>query len=250
MKRIKIQENLNLCIINTGKFKDISFSFRFLSKTSEKDATIRALLASMASDRNEKALTKVEMTRLSDQLYGSYVDVRNTGFGEAICTEFKTKVLNGKYVNQPVILDGFMEWMLDMIRYPLINEETLKEAKKNTRSILIRSLDNPMQFAMKKAFEIAGNGYPLSVNIQGSLDMLDVIGVEDCKSYHLNMIENMRLDIFVVGDVEENEIIERIKGSFLYRGRENVSTMYRIPSQISESVELSRKMDQSNLILI
>ncbi len=250
MKRIKIQENLNLCIINTGKFKDISFSFRFLSKTSEKDATIRALLASMASDRNEKALTKVEMTRLSDQLYGSYVDVRNTGFGEAICTEFKTKVLNGKYVNQPVILDGFMEWMLDMIRYPLINEETLKEAKKNTRSILIRSLDNPMQFAMKKAFEIAGKGYPLSVNIQGSLDMLDVIGVEDCKFYHQNMIENMRLDIFVVGDVEENEIIERIKGSFLYRGRENVSTMYRIPSQISESVELSRKMDQSNLILI
>jgi predicted Zn-dependent peptidase len=250
MKRIRIHENLNLCILKTGKFKDISFSFRFLSKTSEKDATVRALIASMASDRNEKAVTKVDMTRLSDQMYGSYVDVRNTGFGSAICTEFKTKVLNGKYVNQPVILEGFMEWMFDMIRYPLINEETLKEAKKNTRSILIRSMDNPMQFAMKKAFETAGKGYPLSVNIQGSIDILDAISVEDCKATLLDMIENIRLDIFVVGDVDENDIIDKIKSSFLYRKRDNVQTMYRIESLAFQSVELSRKMDQSNLILI
>jgi predicted Zn-dependent peptidase len=250
MKRIRIHENLNLCILKTGKFKDISFSFRFLSKTSEKDATVRALIASMASDRNEKAVTKVDMTRLSDQMYGSYVDVRNTGFGSAICTEFKTKVLNGKYVNQPVILEGFMEWMFDMIRYPLINDETLKEAKKNTRSILIRSMDNPMQFAMKKAFETAGKGYPLSVNIQGSIDILDAISVEDCKATLLDMIENIRLDIFVVGDVDENDIIDKIKSSFLYRKRDNVQTMYRIESLAFQSVELSRKMDQSNLILI
>jgi predicted Zn-dependent peptidase len=250
MKRIRIHENLNLCILKTGKFKDISFSFRFLSKTSEKDATVRALIASMASDRNEKAVTKVDMTRLSDQMYGSYVDVRNTGFGSAICTEFKTKVLNGKYVNQPVILEGFMEWMFDMIRYPLINEETLKEAKKNTRSILIRSMDNPMQFAMKKAFETAGKGYPLSVNIQGSIDILDAISVEDCKATLLDMIENIRLDIFVVGDVDENDIIDKIKSSFLYRKRDNVQTMYRIESLAFQSVELSRRMDQSNLILI
>jgi predicted Zn-dependent peptidase len=250
MKRIRIHENLNLCLLKTGKFKDISFSFRFLSETSEKDATIRALIASMASDRNEKALTKVDMTRLSDQLYGSYVDVRNTGYGAAISTEFKTKVLNGKYVNQPVILNGFFEWMLDMIQYPLINVETLKEAKKNVRSVLVRSMDNPMQFAMKKAFETAGKGYPLSVNIQGSLVILDTINVEDCKEYHRNMIENMRLDVFVVGDVEEEKIMEMIKGSFLFRKRENVQTMYRIDSKVFQSVELSRKMDQSNLILI
>ena len=250
MKRISIHENLNLCIFKTGKFKDISFSFRFLSKTSDKDATIRALIASMASDRNEKALTKVDMNRLSDQLYGSYVDVRNTGYGAAISTEFKTKVLNGKYVHQPVILDGFVDWMFDMIRYPLINDETLKEAKKNVRSVLVRSMDNPMQFAMKKAFETAGKGYPLSVNIQGSLDILDTISVKDCKSYHQNMIENMRLDIFVVGDVEDDEIIKMIENSFLFRQREGVQTMYRIESSTFQSVELSRKMDQSNLILI
>ena len=250
MKRIKLHENLNLCILKTGKFKDISFSFRFLSKTSDKDATVRALIASMASDRNEKALTKVDMTRLSDQMYGSYVDVRNTGYGAAISTEFKTKVLNGKYVHQPVILKGFFEWMLDMIRYPLINDETLKEAKKNVRSILLRSMDNPMQFAMKKAFETAGQGYPLSVNIQGSLAMLETIDVEDCKSYLKNMIENMRLDVFVVGDVEEDEIIKMVKSSFLFRKRESVHTMYRLESNTFLSVEFPRKMDQSNLILI
>jgi predicted Zn-dependent peptidase len=250
MKRIRIHENLNLSIIKTGKFKDISFSFRFLSRTSEKDATIRALISAMASDRNEKAPTKVDMTRLSDQLYGSYVDVRNTGYGAAICTEFKTKVLNGQYVNQPVILEGFFEWMLDMIRYPLINDETLKEAKKIIRSILVRSMDNPMQFAMKKAFEAAGEGFPLSVNIQGSLNILDTITTDDCKMYLQDMIENMRLDIFVVGDVDENEVVEMIKGSFLFKKRENVDTMYRMDLRDFQSVELTRKMDQSNLILI
>ncbi len=250
MKRIRIHENLNLRIIKTGKFKDISFSFRFLSNTSEKDATIRSLIATMASDRNEKAPTKVDMTRLSDQLYGSYVDVRNTGYGAAICTEFKTKVLNGQYVHQSSILEGFFEWMLDMIRYSLINDETLKEAKKIIRSILVRSMDNPMQFAMKKAFETAGKGFPLAVNIQGSLDILDTISTEDCKSYLQDMIENMRLDVFVVGDVDENEVTEMIKNSFLFRRRDNVETMYRMDLNAFQSVELSRKMDQSNLILI
>lgn len=250
MNQIRIHENLNLNIIKTGKFKDISFSFRFLSVTSQKDATIRALISAMASDRNEKAQSKVDMTRLSDQLYGSYVDVRNTGYGAAISTEFKTKVLNGKYVNQPVILDGFFDWLMDMIRYPLINEETLKEAKKIIRNTLIRSMDNPMQFAMKKAFEIAGKGFPLSVNIQGSLDLLDTISVEDCRKYHVDMIENMRLDIFVVGDVDENEISEMIESSFLFRKRSNVETMYRLDVGEFQSVEMLRKMDQSNLIVI
>lgn len=250
MKPIRLHENLNICIIKTGKFKDISFSFRFLSKSSEKNATISALIAAMASDRNEKALTKEDMTRLSDQLYGSYVDVRNTGYGSAICTEFKTKVLNGRYVNQPVILDGFFDWMLNMIRYPLINEETLKEAKKNVKSVLIRSMDNPMQFAMKKAFETAGKGYPLSINIQGSLDMLDQITVEDCKSHLIEMIEHSRLDVFVVGDVDENEITEMVKNSFLFRERQNVETMYRLINTEHKEVELSRKMNQSNLILV
>jgi predicted Zn-dependent peptidase len=250
MKRISLHQNLNLAIIKTGKFKDISFSFRFLSETSQKDATIRALIAAMASDRNQKAPTKVDMTRLSDQLYGSYVDVRNTGYGAAICTEFKTKVLNGKYVNQSTILEGFFEWMLDMIRYPLINEQTLKEAKKNIRSMLVRSMDNPMQFAMKKAFETAGKGYPLSVNIMGSLDTLDSVNVAECKIYLKRMIEDMRLDIFVVGDVDENEIAEKIRSSFLLRKRKNVSTMYRMDSTELQTVEITRKMDQSNLILI
>ena len=250
MRPVKLHENMNIRIFKTGKFKDISFSFRFLSKTSQKDATIAALIASMASDRKEKALTKEDMTRLSDQLYGSYVDVRNTGYGSAICTEFKAKVLNGRFVDQPVILDGFFEWMLDMIRYPLINEETLKEAKKNVHSILIRSMDNPMQFAMKKAFETAGKGYPLSINIQGSLEMLEEINAKDCKEYLLNMIENSRLDIFVVGDVDENEIIEMIKNSFLYKERQNVETMYRLKSSEMRDVEISRRMNQSNLILV
>jgi predicted Zn-dependent peptidase len=250
MKPVQLHENLNIRIFKTGKFKDISFSFRFLSKTSQKDATIRALIAAMASDRNEKALTKEDMTRLSDQLYGSYVDVRNTGYGGAICTEFKSKVLNGRFVNQPVILDGFFDWMLDMIRYPLINEETLKEAKKNIRSNLIRSMDNPMKFAMKKAFETAGKGYPLSIDIQGSLEMLEEITVEDCKERLLEMIENSRLDVFVVGDVDENEIFEMIKNSFLFRNRQNVETMYRLESTEFTDVELSRKMNQSNLILV
>jgi predicted Zn-dependent peptidase len=250
MKRISLHQNLNLAIIKTGKFKDISFSFRFLSETSQKDATIRALIAAMASDRNQKAPTKVDMTRLSDQLYGSYVDVRNTGYGAAICTEFKTKVLNGKYVNQSTILEGFFEWMLDMIRYPLINEQTLKEAKKNIRSMLVRSMDNPMQFAMKKAFETAGKGYPLSVNILGSLDTLDSVSVAECKSYLKRMIEEMRLDIFVVGEVDEDDIADRIRNSFLLRKRKNVSTMYRMDSTELQTVEIARKMEQSNLILI
>ncbi|PKM86430.1 MAG: hypothetical protein CVU85_07950 [Firmicutes bacterium HGW-Firmicutes-10] len=250
MKPIRLHENLNICIIKTGKFKDISFSFRFLSKSSEKNATISALIAAMASDRNEKALTKEDMTRLSDQLYGSYVDVRNTGYGGAICTEFKTKVLNGRYVNQPVILDGFFDWMLTMIRYPLINEETLKEAKKNVKSVLIRSMDNPMQFAMKKAFETAGKGYPLSINIQGSLDLLDQITVDECKSHLSEMIDHSRLDVFVVGDVDEDEITEMVKNSFLFRERHNVETMYRLKNTEHKEVELSRQMNQSNLILV
>jgi predicted Zn-dependent peptidase len=111
-------------------------------------------------------------------------------------------------------------------------------------------MDNPMQFAMKKEFDTAGKGYPLSDNIQGSVDILDSVSVEDCKTYLQDMIDNTRLDVFVVGDVEEDENITMIKNSFLFRKRGNVETMYRIDSSAFQSVELSRKMDQSNLILI
>jgi predicted Zn-dependent peptidase len=111
-------------------------------------------------------------------------------------------------------------------------------------------MDNPMQFAMKKAFETAGKGYPLSINIQGSLDLLDKITVEECKSHLSEMIDHSRLDVFVVGDVDEREIIAMIKNSFLFKERQNVETMYRLENTEFRGVELSRKMNQSNLIVV
>lgn len=250
MKTIVLNENLSLNIIRTGKFKDISFSFRFLSKISQRNATIAALVAQMASDRNEKAETKVEMTRLSDLFYGSYIDVRNTGYGEALCTEFKTKVIDGRYVGQSVLLEGFFEWFSDMIRYPLINDETLKEAKKNVESMLIRSMDNPMQFAVKKAFETAGKGYPLSVNIMGSLDTLNDIGIDECKDFLCDLHTHARLDIFVVGDIDETEIADMIRGSFLFKAKRNVTAMYQLENNTLDSIVWPKNMRQSNLVII
>lgn len=250
MKTIVLKENLSLNIIQTGKFKDISFSFRFLSNISQRNATIAALIAQMAADRNEKAETKVEMTRQSDRFYGSYIDVRNTGYGEALCTEFRTKVIDGRYVGQPMLLDGFFEWLIDMIRYPLVNDETLKEAKKNVESMLNRSMDNPMQFAVKKAFETAGKGYPLSVNIMGSLEMLNDISVEECKDFLRVLHTSARLDIFVVGDIDETEIADKVKESFLFGAKKNVNTMYRLQKKSYDSVDWTRNMRQSNLVII
>ena len=67
---MNICQGVQLHVLETTKFKDVGFYFRFIQPLRRETATVYSLLALMMSDRLEIYPTKQKMSQRLDELYG------------------------------------------------------------------------------------------------------------------------------------------------------------------------------------
>ena len=85
--------------------------------------------------------------------------------------------------------------------------------KEKLRKTIISIKDNKLKYAITKLLETTEN-MPYSKNGYGSLEELDKIDGSILYDYYKNMLKNDLVDIFVVGDIDNEKIKELFKESF------------------------------------
>jgi predicted Zn-dependent peptidase len=93
-----------------------------------------------------------------------------------------------------------------MLREPLINENTVKEAAKNSKQNLIRINEKPNSYAIFKAFEMAGENQTFGLNVFGYTTDYDEVTVADMVDFHQLCLNTFRKEIYVAGDVQKLDI--------------------------------------------
>lgn len=82
MRSETLCKNVEMHILETGKFKDVILSFRFFNELKTPDSWVRTVLALMLADRCEKYPTKREVSCCLDGLYGASASARTTTYGQ------------------------------------------------------------------------------------------------------------------------------------------------------------------------
>lgn len=228
-KKIK-QNNYNINIIKTDKYKTITFKINFKRKLQKEEVTIRNLLINTLFTSCKKYPTKRLMEIETEKLYGlSY-----RGFNSAIGT-YSIMSLETTFLNEIYTEKGMNKQAIDFIYQVLFNpnicnnefeSDTFNLAYNNLEDELISLSENKNLYSQIKMTEAMNDSY-ISIRNIGYLEDLSKINSKILYEYYLDTFRNDTIDIYLVGNIDD-DLVSYIqdKLSFKTNLQDNSSHFY------------------------
>ena len=207
----------NLHIIKTTKFKTITVEVNFREKMSKDSITMRNLLKSVLLSTNKNFQNERELIKETENLYDLKLISSNTRIGNYSNLAFKIRFLNEKYTEKSMN-EYSIGFLLDVIFNPDVENNSFKKEIVNKCKLKleksIKSLpDNKLKYALFKLLETTVDK-PYSYNSYGYLEDLEKINPQNLYEYYQKVINTNYIDVFVVGDVNTDDIKEIFKNNF------------------------------------
>ena len=206
----------NLHLINTDKFKTNTIEIDFRTKMNN-DTTIRNLLKMVLLDSNANYKTEKELVKETEKLYDLKLISSTSRIGTNSNMAFKMKFLDEKYTEEGMNEESIL-FLLDIIFNPNIkdnsfDQDVVNKCKEKLKKSIISIKDNKLKYALLKLFETTEN-MPYSKNSYGDLQELEKIDGKNLYDYYKNMLKNDIIDVFVVGNIDNEKIKELFKEKF------------------------------------
>lgn len=206
----------NLHLINTNKFKTNTIEIDFRTKMND-DTTIRNLLKMVLLDSNANYKTEKELVKETEKLYDLKLISSTSRIGTNSNIAFKMKFLDEKYTEAGMNEESIL-FLINLIFNPNVennsfNEEVVNKCKEKLKKSIISIKDNKLKYALLKLFETTEN-MPYSKNSFGNLEELEKIDGKKLYEYYKNMLKNDIIDIFVVGNLEQEKTKELFREKF------------------------------------
>lgn len=199
-------KNYNLHIINTDKFKTINVMVNFKRKIKKDEITIRNLLNDLLINTSKKYKTSRDIEIETEELYDLGVSSNPHKSGNYHIISFKETFLNEKYT-EVGMNEKSIEFLLELIFNANINDNKFDkeyfEIIKRTVEDDIKSLkDNTKKYSLTRLYEEMDKG-PLSYRTCGYLEDVDKITESNLYDYYKTVIENDKIDIFIIGNLSD-----------------------------------------------
>lgn len=241
------QKTNNIQFLITDKFKDVHFSIRFVGKNKEPNVTMRNLLSYLMVDRSENYPTKQSIHLKTDDLFALSYDVKTNAYGTKHVLEMKFTTLSERYSKEPHLAQA-ITFIEECLRKPLINEETLTEAKQNMRFNLLRTMDKPNTLAALNAYALGGINEPLALFSQGRVDLMEKITVDNLKEYLNRLLSED--DVFVIGVGQIDPHYEEVLNAIYHKPKSFINCSYCVSDKPYQEGKLTMNVKQTSLVTL
>lgn len=200
----------NLHIIKTDKFKTINIKVIFKRKFKKEEITIRSLLASMLASTTKEYPTDRLFDLAKQDLYCQSITSANLLSGKYSLLNFNTSFLNEKYTE-----DGFNEksirFFLDCLFNPNVQNNEFNQKSFDINYDLIKEnietySEDHSNYSLTRLLEEMDGEDKYGIYYCGYLADLQKINCQNLYEYYLSVINKDVIDIYVVGEVNINDI--------------------------------------------
>ncbi|GCF94196.1 peptidase M16 [Enterococcus florum] len=212
---IQLKQGVRLHVLPTKKYKTIHIYARFTTRLQRERMTKRSLLSNLLETNSANYPDQTKLSAQLAELYGASFGINVGRKGNLHWLNIGVSVVNGKYVNDPDILPQAVDFFKEILFHPNIKEgsfdvQTFALEKENLQSYLESLNEDKQTLASLKLQETYFTEEAQKIPSFGSLEDLVHETSQSIAAYYQEMLANDQIDIFVIGDVEE----ETLKGLF------------------------------------
>lgn len=217
-KKIEISEKLNLYVVKTKKFKTISINV-FIHRPLDDNATKNALIPLVLRRGSNRFKTSQEISEYLEELYGAVFDCGVAKKGERHIIRFYIECINNKQFDKNSLFSNSISFISDIVFNPIVensgfNRQYFVQEKENLKRIIDSKINDKMQYSMERCIEEMCQGEPYSIYQFGNIEDLNSINEQNLYEYYSSVVKSSPIDIFIIGDVEEEFAVEAIKKNF------------------------------------
>lgn len=205
----------NLHLIKTDRFKTVNVRVCLRDNINKDEITLRNMLTSFLTYSTDTYPNKRDMVLKAQDLYGVNVYTKSYRSGNFNMINFCLSLLNEKYTEKGM-LEESIKFLSDVIFKPnFYKEEEFNQAYKflydNMESSMKGIKENPTTYSVIRMLEEMDINAPYSYREFGYLKDLEKITKEDLISYYEKIIKNSLVDVYVIGDIDEDNITNLLK---------------------------------------
>lgn len=211
---IKQMNGYSLHIIKTDKYKTNTFVWKMKAPLNKDVVTKRALLPYVLQSNSENYPTTGKLRSYLDELYGATLFVDLAKKGEYHVITVSMEIANEKFLadNTP-LLKKALQFLADILTKPNANghsfdPETVVKEKRTLKQRIQSVYDDKMRYSSFRLVEEMCREEPYSLHVHGQKEEVDHITPENLYEYFVSAFNEDELDLYVVGDVDEQEVYE------------------------------------------
>ncbi|MGI5875612.1 MAG: EF-P 5-aminopentanol modification-associated protein YfmF [Dethiobacteria bacterium] len=221
-----VPANIGIHLIPTSKFKTV-FVTIFVQQVLDRElATQTALLPAVLERGSRRYPTYQDIKRRLEELYGAELGAGVVKKGERHFVSFSLEVINDKFAPGENLLRQGMAVLRDVLIDPLLEDGAFKsdyveQEKEQQEREILSLINNKVNYALERCIQEMCAGERFGVYRYGDVERLKSITPRRLYKYYSSLLEENAIDIFVVGEVNEEETLSLVEESFfLPRARE------------------------------
>lgn len=247
----------HLHLINTDRFKSITVRVCLRDKIIKEEITVRNFLSSFLTYSTNTYRTKREMVLHAQDLYAVNIYTKSYRAGSYNMVNFFMSTLNEKYTEEGM-LDETIAFLADVIFHPNFQDlDKFQEAYNFLYNSLEDSMkglkENPTLYSAIRMLEEMDPDMPYSYREHGYLEDLEKLDIDKLKTYYQKLINNSLVDIYIIGDFDNQKMLELIKKymvfeTFKHPKESQIITHKMLPKKI-KTVKEQIEGNQSKLTI-
>ncbi|MEO4053457.1 pitrilysin family protein [Solibacillus sp. CAU 1738] len=250
----QLAKNVSLHIRQTTQFKTVNFSIKWRKPLTAQDAAERTVLSNVLQHSNEKYKTSAVYRSYLDDLFGTvlYFDTSKRGNEHTVLMNVET--VNDQYLAHGNVLNEVLALLHTAIFKPNVENgvfvPAIVEREKEMVLQRIHSIfDDKSRLAQQRLTQIMRPNHPASISANGTLDTVAAVTPTSLMEAYQSMLANDVIDIYVVGDIDEKEIIEKLRAALPFGDRQGFAKQEKIISEepVQEYTKEQQEMKQGKL---
>ena len=240
--KIQLEQGVTLYTRKSDQFKTVNFAVKWKNDLDEKTASARAVLANILEDSNEKYRTQSAFRNKLDDMYGTVLYTNIAKRGNTHIVSLNVECVNDEYLTDGGVLDEAIELIQTVIFEPNMDEgkfnsDIVAREKRSVAERIRSQYDNKTSYAQKRMLEILRPNSPASMSSDGTEEAVNALTPETLLAAYESMMTEDEIDIYVVGDVDEAEIAEKLKVVLNFTAR---SSRKEVAFKTDETVKVEK----------
>ena len=223
-QQFELASGVKLFVRPTEQFKTINISFKWKQPLTVEKASVRAVLANILQFSNEVYPTNAAFRKRLDDLYGAVLYFDTTKKGSRHIFSLNAETVNDAYLSNEKIVDEVFSLLHTVIFKPNLSngkfDETIVKREKEQVIERIQSMyDDKTRYAQQRLLENIRPNNPASITSNGTVAAVKAITNDQLVEMHRDLLTRDDLSIYIVGDVNVQEIKEKMESHFSFADR-------------------------------